>query len=147
VAMSIGLSILNAGNVLLQTPIGWASDRLGRRTVLIACALCAAAGALILPVLITSKFFYVFLFFWGALAYGVVTISLAAIGDKLTGSDLLRANAVMTMAVGAGGLLGPSLAGFLVSTGHINGMCELIAILYFSLVLFALTFNIVRTQR
>ncbi|MGY4309564.1 MFS family permease [Bradyrhizobium sp. USDA 4369] len=146
-AMSVGLSVLNAGNILLQTPIGWASDYFGRRAILVVCALSAAAGAVLLPLFITSTFLYVFLFFWGSLAYGVVTISLAAIGDRFAGSDLLRANALMTMTVGVGGVIGPSLAGVLVSFASLNGLSGLIAAMYSALAILALRFNIMNARR
>jgi hypothetical protein len=76
-AMGIGLSVLNVGNVLLQPPIGWASDRWGRRPVLVSCALLTVLGGGLLPWLIKLPLVYLFLFVWGACAYGVTTVALA----------------------------------------------------------------------
>lgn len=113
--MGVGLSVLNVGNVVLQTPIGWASDRWGRRAVLVACALLTSLGAVALPWLIdlSTPLFYLFLFVWGACAYGVTTVSLASISDRFTGAQLLSCSAAMTMAGGVGGVAGPSAIGIL----------------------------------
>lgn len=113
--MGVGLSVLNVGNVVLQTPIGWASDRWGRRSVLVACALLTSLGAVGLPWLIgaSTPLVYLFLFVWGACAYGVTTVSLATLSDRFTGAQLLSCSAAMTMAGGVGGVAGPSAVGVL----------------------------------
>ena len=44
------LSMIGLGNVILQIPIGFLSDRIGdRRILLIACAIVGLAGMLALP--------------------------------------------------------------------------------------------------
>ncbi|RYZ44041.1 MAG: MFS transporter [Myxococcaceae bacterium] len=113
--MGIGLSVLNVGNVVLQPPIGWASDRWGRRAVMVVCALLTVLGGGALPWVIDAPtpLLYLFLFVWGACAYGTTTVALAAIGDRFTGAQLLSCSAAMTMAGGFGGVAGSSAIGVL----------------------------------
>jgi MFS family permease len=133
--MGIGLSVLNVGNVLLQPPIGWASDRWGRRPVMVACAMLTALGGSLLPWLISTPtpLLYLFLFVWGACAYGVVTIALAAISDRFTGSQLLSCSAAMTMAGGFGGVTGPSAIGILQDTFGMTALPHAITLIFVAL--------------
>jgi MFS family permease len=147
IAMGIGLSVLNVGNVLLQTPIGWASDRFGRRPVLAGCALLTAVGALALPWAIGHVLLYPFLFVWGALAYGVVTVALAAIGDHFKGATLLSCSAAMTMAGGLGGVLGPPAVGVLQAAFGHGALVYALALTFGGLTLLALAFKLVRAGR
>lgn len=145
-AMGIGLSVLNVGNVLLQTPIGWASDKWGRRPVLVGCALLTAGGGGLLPWLVESPLVYVFLFVWGACAYGVTTVALAAIGDRFSGPQLLSCSAAMTMAGGFGGVTGPPVIGFLQETLGMNAFPHAIAVVFAALAALALALNVVRSS-
>ncbi|WP_426732622.1 MFS transporter [Myxococcus faecalis] len=113
--MGIGLSVLNVGNVVLQPPIGWASDRWGRRPVMMGCALLTVLGGAALPWVIgvATPLLFLFLFVWGACAYGTTTVALASIGDRFSGAQLLGCSAAMTMAGGVGGVTGSSAIGVL----------------------------------
>lgn len=75
------LGVLIAGNVLLQYPIGWLSDRLPRRSLLVACAALTAAGGVALPLVIGSWLLWPLLFFWGSTAFGLYTLAMAELGD------------------------------------------------------------------
>lgn len=140
-AMGIGLSVLNVGNVLLQTPIGWASDRWGRRPIVVGCALLAALGGVLLPWLIgaPTMLVYLFLFIWGACAYGGTTVSLAAISDRFIGAQLLSCSAAMTMAGGFGGVAGPSAIGILQGTFGVNALPHSITLIFVALAAVALS--------
>jgi MFS family permease len=145
-AMGIGLSVLNVGNVLLQTPIGWLSDRWGRRPVLVGCAVLTALGGGLLPRLIDSPLIYLFLFVWGACAYGVTTVALAAISDRFSGAQLLSCSAAMTMAGGVGGVAGPSAIGVLQQALGTNAFPHAIAFVFVALATLTLAMNVVRSS-
>jgi MFS family permease len=121
--------------VVLQTPIGWASDRWGRRAVLVVCALLTSLGAVGLPWLIdlSTPLVYLFLFVWGACAYGVTTVSLATISDRFTGAQLLSCSAAMTMAGGFGGVAGPSAIGVLQGTLGANVFPHAVLLIFLAL--------------
>ena len=106
------LSVLLAGNIVLQLPIGWLADRLPRRRVLLGTFLVAAAGLALLPWLMGG----------GALAWGLLlvvggalgglyTLSLTLLGERFTGGDLAVANLGFAMLYTVGAIVGPGLAG------------------------------------
>lgn len=105
------LGVLIAGNVLLQFPIGWLSDRVPRRLVLVACAGLTAAGALLLPPAVGSWWLWPLLFLWGSTAFGVYTMAMTELGDRFRGALLIAGAAAFAAAWGAGGIVGPPLGG------------------------------------
>jgi MFS family permease len=106
------LSLLVVGNIVLQYPIGILADRMNRRTLLAGLAGLTFAGAVALPVIpLVSPLGYIFLFFWGATAFGVYTLSVTLIGEHLTGIRLVAANSAFGIMWGVGFLLGPFLTG------------------------------------
>ena len=108
----IAVGVLVSGNVIMQYPIGWIADRLSRRTVLMGCAFTAAAGGLSLPFVIqTTVLLWPLLFIWGAVAFGIYTVTLAELGDRFSGSMLLAGNAAFALMWGLGGVLGLPIAG------------------------------------
>lgn len=108
VALALGVCIL--GNTFLQIPIGWAADRVSRRAVMMVCAGLAALGAAALPAVIeTPALLLTMLFFWGAAAGGIYTMSMAELGDRFQGPDLVAGNAAFAIAFGLGGVVaGPA---------------------------------------
>ncbi len=106
------LSALVVGNVVLQYPIGWLADRMNRRTLLAGLAGLTFAGAVALPAIpLSHPLAYVFLFFWGAAAFGVYTLAVTLIGQHLTGIRLVAANSAFGIMWGIGFLLGPVVTG------------------------------------
>ncbi len=106
------LTIFAAGNVLFQIPIGLASDRFDRRTVLLICAGFGFAGTALLPVV--SQNIWVFLpslFIFGGVVVGMYTVGLALLGERFKGADLAAANSAFILMFSTGGLLGPPIAG------------------------------------
>lgn len=110
IALALAACIL--GNTVLQVPIGWLADRSSRRSVMILCALLAAAGSALLPAAIeTEALLLAMLFVWGAAAGGLYTMAMAELGDRFTGSDLVAGNAAFAIAWGLGGILGGPTTG------------------------------------
>jgi MFS family permease len=105
------LSVLIAGNVLLQFPIGWLADRMPRRHVMLGCAGATVLGAILAPHAIATLWQWPLFFFWGSTAFGVFTLALAELGDRFTGAQLLAGSAAFALCWGFGGILGPPLSG------------------------------------
>jgi MFS family permease len=107
------LTMVGLGNVLLQIPIGIASDRVGdRRHLLLACALVGLAGIVALPFLITNWYAAsAILFLWGGVISGLYTVGLAHLGSRYSGHELASANAAFVLCYGIGMTLGPQLTG------------------------------------
>jgi MFS family permease len=146
--MAFGLAVLNAGSILLQVPIGLLADRAPRRIVLIGCAAMTVVGAILLPIAVqTSALLWALLFIWGACAYGVTTISLAELGDRFTGAELLAGSAAFTLASGIGGTAGGPLAGYAIDMFGYRGLPASLAVAFALLILLTWTFPLTNSIR
>jgi MFS family permease len=106
------VSAMMIGAILLQLPIGWAGDKMDRRRLMLWLGVASVAGALIWPFVLDQPLIaYPLLFVWGGVFVGIYTMMLTLIGSRFEGADLVGVYAVMSLAWGAGALIGPSLAG------------------------------------
>ena len=83
--MSALLAVLIAGNIALQVPFGLAAERWPPRTTLAACAIAAAIGALLIPLVIETALVWPVIFLWGAASFGLYTLALVDLGTRFTG--------------------------------------------------------------
>lgn len=135
-AAALLLSLFGLGNVLLQVPIGWLSDRVDRRRLLLACAAVGAIGALALPsLLVLPGLLEPALVLWGGVVAGMYTLGLAVIAEKFSGSDLAAANSAFIFMYGAGMLFGPPATGLAMDLSDSNGLPGSIALLFGAYVL------------
>ena len=102
--------------ILSQYPIGWVSDRIDRRTIIMLLSLASA----VVPVLVLVGGYYVTWFMLIGLmtAFGIVSLPvyslvIAHANDHLLKDQVLGASAKLVLLYGAGSILGPILAGFL----------------------------------
>ncbi|MEH6402736.1 MAG: MFS transporter [Sneathiella sp.] len=131
-------SVLLAGNILLQFPIGWLADRLPREIVILICGLIGLAGALLLPVLIqTPLLLWPMLVIWGGCVVGIYTLALIMMGHTFKGAELVTANAAAGIVWGLGSLIGPSSAGLAMEVIEPHGMPLSFAFACFLFVLLA----------
>src|SRR5690606_772195 len=90
---------VGVGYVLLQIPLGLIAARMRhRRHLLVFCAVVGLAGVLILPA--ASGNWYAsagVLFVWGGVVAGLYTVGLAHLGSRLSGRDLVSANAAFVL--------------------------------------------------
>ncbi len=144
-ATVVTLAVLVTGNVILQYPIGWLADRMNRRALLALLAGATFAGAVALPALpLSHPLTYVFLFFWGATAFGVYTLAVTLIGQHLTGIRLVAANSAFGVMWGIGALAGPWITGAAMEAqGHI-GLPVTFAVVYGALTIAALSLPPIR---
>lgn len=107
------LTVMGLGNMAFQIPLGMLSDRMGdRRPLLTAMAVLGVAGALTLPYLVQSlELMAVVLFLWGGCVSGLYTVGLAHLGARLTGPDLVAANAAFIFCYAVGTVAGPQAIG------------------------------------
>lgn len=107
------LTMMMAGAIILQLPIGWVGDKIDRFKLMVILLIICVIGAAIWPFLLQEKWLaYPALFIWGGAFVGLYTTMLAIIGTRYKGSDLVGIYAAIGIFWGAGALLGPSLAGF-----------------------------------
>ncbi|MBX3580776.1 MAG: MFS transporter [Rhizobiaceae bacterium] len=111
VTMSALLTVLIAGNIALQVPLGLLADKGSARSVKFGCVILALAGCLLLPLVIDTPFVWPMVFFWGAVSYGIYTMSIVELGERFTGPMLIAGNAAFAMMWGFGGIVVPPAAG------------------------------------
>lgn len=105
------LTVMIAGNIALQIPLGLMAERYTTRSIMISCALTCAALVLALPLVIQNIAVWPLLFVLGAASYGIYTMALIELGNRFTGSLLVTGNAAFALMWGLGGIAGPSGAG------------------------------------
>jgi MFS family permease len=111
------LSLLIAGNVLFQLPIGWLADRASRPRVLLGCALLSLLCLLAWPVAVAVPLLgWPLLFVTGGVLGGLYTLSMTLIGQQFRGTDLAVANTAFVLMYQAGAIIGPALGGVAMAT-------------------------------
>jgi MFS family permease len=117
------VTALSVGGLLFQYPVGYLSDHMNRRVLLILCALSGVIGAALTPILIhTPVAMYVLLALWGGIVMGIYTIGLTIIGERFKGSELVGANAAYVILYSLGLLLGPSVQGVALDAWNPHGL-------------------------
>jgi MFS family permease len=134
------LSAVFAGSIALQFPVGWLSDRRGRRPAMRLCAVIGLAGAVLLPPLSGSvPGLFLVLVIWGGFASSLYPIALSMIGDRFGGADLMNANAALIVAYGFGAFIGPVLGGAAMDAWNPHGILVVLALMFAALL--AMTFR------
>ncbi len=131
--ISTSANILTAiilGNVLLQFPIGWLSDQFPHRFILAGCALITTITLLLLPSVIDSVLKWPLLILMGTAGYGVYTVSLASLGDRFSGIDLVNGSASFAVVWGFGALVGSVTGGWAMLGFDSHGLPFSLAIVY-----------------
>ncbi len=129
------LTALILGNVLLQFPIGWLCDRFPHRYVLAGCALITSITLCFLPGVIDSGLKWPLLILMGTAGYGVYTVSLAALGDRFSGIDLVNGSASFAVVWGFGALFGSVSGGWVMLGFGPHGLPISLALVYLLLAL------------
>lgn len=107
------MALVIVGGGLLQAPVGHLSDRLDRRTVLVAVAV---AGALVALATIPAAELSPWALAACAVAYGgamlgIYSIAVAHVNDQLSAEEVLDATGTLLLLYGLGAAAGPLLAG------------------------------------
>lgn len=107
------LIVFMAGNLALQYPLGWIADHTSRRHAAIVTAAIIAAGAVAYPLLLPAMGppFWLMMFVWGGVSWGMYTLGLALLGDRFQPAQLAAANAAFVMVYEVGSITGPVVSG------------------------------------
>lgn len=121
------LTVATIGAVVLQLPIGWLGDYLGRRHVLGGCAAVKTVTVAALPLVLDLPWLlWPILFVWGGAMVAFYTLALALMGSRFRGSLLAKATAALVITYCVGSVIGPLVIGgamdWLGPSGFIAGM-------------------------
>ncbi len=99
------------GVILIQVPVAYLADRLGRLRVLLLCHLVLLAGLTSFPWCVRMGPLAAWLFVVGACCAALYPLGLALLGERVPTGSLARANAWYLACNCAGSLCGPVLIG------------------------------------
>jgi MFS family permease len=119
VAMFMTVAVL--GGAASQWPIGYLSDRVGRRPLLVAVGLLAAAAGIGLYILSTSSPTAIFplAVLYGACAFPVYTLCVAHANDLVHKKRAVEVSSGLLLTFSIGAVFGPSIAALMMSAvGH-----------------------------
>lgn len=111
-ASTLLVTLLIAGSIILQFPVGWLSDHMDRHRVLQICAVAGTSAALGFPFTIgVDWIMWICLFVLGGSISGLYTVSLAILGDRYKGGELAGAITLVAMIFAIGSTIGPLVSG------------------------------------
>jgi MFS family permease len=111
--ISLMVSIIYAAALVLQYPIGWVSDRIDRRLLIL--ILAAAGGVAALASVWFGDYFYVVLFsaaLMGGTSNPLYALLIAYANDYLDRSDMAAASGGLLFINGLGAIAGPLIVGW-----------------------------------
>jgi MFS family permease len=129
----LGFGII--GNVLMFYPMGWLADRWSRKAVVVISASATVLLSLSLLVVVGHWIIWPVMMLLTGSAFGVYVVSLATMGDRFQGPDLIAGSAAVAAMWGVGGLVGPPVAGLAIDVLGINAMPVTLAGFYVILLL------------
>jgi MFS family permease len=123
------------GNVVFQVPIGFISDRIDRRRVLLTCGVIALVGALLMPATAANTALFLgVLAVWGGIVAGLYSVGLALVASKYHASALAQANAAFVTYYSIGRIIGPAATGVSIDLWNPHGFTAAIALFLFTYV-------------
>ncbi|WP_439148953.1 MFS transporter [Sulfitobacter sp.] len=115
--ISIFVATFFVGSVLLQYPIGWISDRMDRRLLIVITSIIGAAGSILgmmfghmFPVLLVAAFVV------GGMSNPLYSLLIAHTNDFLEHEDMAAASGGMLFINGLGAIMGPIITGWMMGT-------------------------------
>mgnify|MGYP001308258400 CR=1 FL=1 len=132
--LSIFVASIYVGGLFLQFPIGWLSDRMDRRKLILGLAV---AGALVVAVPVIVDVPFVVLLVVGALMGGIsnplYSLLLAYVNDYLDKADMAGASAGLIFINGLGAISGPIITGWMMGAIGPAGFFLFMALIFAAL--------------
>lgn len=127
------------GGALSQWPLGFASDRIGRRKVLLVAAIAGVAiGAFIVQRFDSLDFLSTNLvgILWGAIAFPLYAISVAHANDYAEPDEYVMVSSGLLLMYGVGATLGPFIASAVMTLTDTAGLYLFTGAMHFAMVVF-----------
>jgi len=137
--VSFFIAMIYVGGLVLQYPVGWISDRVDRRTLILTVAGLGALAALV-PVIVQGSYpaLIVAAFLIGGTANPLYALLLAYTNDFLEVEDMPAASAGLMFVNGIGAVAGPLVTGWAMTTFGPLGFFVYIAVMMLVLVAYGL---------
>ena len=136
--ISIFVSMIFAGGMFCQYPIGWVSDRMDRRVLI--CGLALFAGiVLAVPLLVTPPFVVLLgmAFVMGGVSNPLYSLIIAYTNDYLEKEDMAAASGGLIFINGVGASIGPLILGWIMGQVGPSGFFGYISVLMFAMAAYA----------
>jgi MFS family permease len=139
--ISLFMTACVGGGALAQWPIGRFSDRVDRRLVIVGACLASIASGLLLAVEKSTADVMVLMlaFLFGASALPLYSLCVAHGNDRADPSTLVDVSSHLLFAFGLGAIVGPFLAGLLISETGIASLFVFTATIHMAFAVFAVT--------
>ncbi len=136
--LTIFVAAIYVGGLVLQYPIGWLSDRMDRRFVVLALSAFGAV-ALMVPVLFDVSFPVLVAIgaISGAVSNPLYSLLLAYVNDYLDKTDMAAASAGLMFINGVGAISGPIITGWMISQIGPSGFFLYMGVLFGLLAVYA----------
>src|SRR6056297_845366 len=137
--VSMFVAAFYVGALVMQYPLGWASDRIDRRwLIMLAAAAGAVAGLLAIVLGGVFQVLLVSAFFIGGCSNPLYSLLIAYTNDFLEPEDMARASAGLLFVTGLGAIAGPLVIGYVMEAVGPQGFFLLITGLLGTLAVYAL---------
>jgi MFS family permease len=136
--ISIFVGALYLGGLILQYPVGWASDRMDRRRLIMGLSVVAAVAMLVAGVFaLPFGALIVVALLLGGITNPVYALLIAYTNDFLTREQMPAASAGLIFLNGFGAIFGPTATGWMMESFGPRGFFLFIAVLYIGLAAYA----------
>jgi MFS family permease len=127
---ALALTAFIMGNIILQFPVGWLADHFRKRWVMAGCGVVTAGASALIPAAFESWLFWPLLTIAGAASAGIYTVSLAELGERFSGHELVTGMAAISTTWGVGALLGSLIAGWSMQSFGPDGLPYSMALIF-----------------
>ncbi len=136
--ISIFVAAIYVGGLVFQYPIGWASDRLGRRALVLWLSLLGGI-AMLAPLVVAMNFttLLVIAVLMGGISNPLYSLLVAYTNDFLDASDMAAASAGLIFINGLGAISGPVITGWVMEQIGPSGYFLFMALLFIALAAYA----------
>lgn len=120
--ISIFIGMIYVGGMVLQIPIGWASDRMDRRVLIAAVTAAGAVAAFMAPMLSSSFVLLTAMgFLIGGMANPLYSLLVAYVNDILDHEDMASASGGLILINGIGAMGAPVAVGYVMDVAGADG--------------------------